>query len=252
MGVFTLKREVRDLKQKHLMLLVLGALFLAGVAAQVLAINPEGVTNYTILKTETRAKNPPLAITAVGGNITWLRINQLQQTRRWQGFVGNISGQLVLDDASNNTMYAWNVSNISGEIYASTNCSIDWNYVTPQNDCAVDNVLTGTGADSVSNTYAPSSNANTYQILNLAINASSTCTAYPYLNDTPQTASTLFENIILAAGANATTTNGTIYAADIQQYEATGFDYQEYDYQMLVPVNASTGTTTYCLYAEID
>lgn len=223
-----------------------------GVSAQVLAVNPTGIVNYTIEKTETKATVAGLPITAVGGNITWIKINQLQQTRRWQGFVGNISGKLVLDDASNNTMYSWNVSNITGEIYASTNCSIDWNYVTPQNNCAVDNVLTGTGADSVSNTYAPSNNTNTYQILNLLINGSSACTAYPYLNDTQQIGQNLFENIILAAGTNSSATNQTIYAAEIQQYKANGFNTELFDFQMLVPVNVSTGTTTYCLYAEID
>jgi hypothetical protein len=236
-----------------MLLLVVSALIVAGVAAQVLAVNPIGVENYTIRKTETKTQNPAgLPITAVGGNITWLQINQLAQTRRWQGFVGNISGKLVLDDASNNTMYSWNVSNITGEIYASTNCSIDWNAVTPQNDCSIDNVLTGIGADSVSNTYTASNNTKTYQILNLVINGSSACTAYPYVNDSQQTGQNLFENIILAAGTNASATNQTIYAADIEGTEPLGFDGEQFDFQMLVPVNVTTGTTTYCLYAEID
>jgi hypothetical protein len=238
------------LKQKHAILLLLAAFFVALVAGQVLAVYPDGVVNYTILKTETRNKTTPVNITAYGGNITWLRIDATQQTKRWQGFVGNMSGSLVLDDAANNTMYSWNLSNVTGEIYASTNCSLDWNLVSPQNDCSIDNYITGTGSDSASKTYTPSSNSNTYQILSMVINASSTCAAYPYVNSSAQ--STFFENIILAAGANASTTNQTIYAATIDgATEPNGFNGEQFDYQMLVPANGTTGTV-YCLYAEIN
>ncbi len=236
------------MKQKHTLLLLFAALFLAGAAAQVLATNPEGILNYTIEQTQTRAPQAQgLPITAYGGNITWLHINLVQQTKSWQGFVGNASGEITLDDTASETLYSWNVTNMSGEIYASTNCSIDWTTVAALNDCAVDDPLTGTGADSASNTFTPSSNALTYTILTTTIAAGTACAAWPYVNDLPQSVD--FENVILETSNGS---NQTIYSAIINGSEPIGFDGEQFDYQMLVPVNQTAGSTTYCLYAEID
>jgi len=237
-------------KQKYVVLLVFAALFLAGVSAQVLALYPDGIDNYTIIASEKRGPKAGLPITAEAGNVTWLAITHLQKTRRWQGFVGNITGEIVLDDASNDTFYAWNLSNISGHIYASRNCSINWNLISTQNDCTVDEVLTGPGSDSVRRTYQPSSNTNTYQIMGLTVSPNTVCTAYPYVNDSKQTTTTLFENIILTTGSTPNG-NNSIYVGWLEN-QVSGFEEGEYNFQLLVPVNRTSGFSTYCLYAELD
>ncbi|MEM4254384.1 MAG: hypothetical protein QXR48_03310 [Candidatus Woesearchaeota archaeon] len=239
------------MKQKYAVLLLFATLFLAGASAQVLAIYPEGIDNYTIISTQSRTpKTTGVPIVAEAGNITWLAITHLQKTKSWQGFVGNMTGGLVLDDLTNDTLYAWNISNLSGQLYASQNCSIDWTQISIQNDCTVDNALTGHGSDAVSRTYTPSANNISYQVYDLVVNASSVCTAWPYVNDSKQSGTYLFENTILTAG---TVPNGnqSIYVANFE-YQTNGFDTLLYDFQMLVPVNRSSKFTTYCLYAELE
>ena len=239
------------MKQKHAILLLFAAFFLAAVAAQVLATYPDGIDNVTILASERKGPKPGLAIVAQAGNVTWLDIGHQQNTKKWQGFVGNISGELVLDDASNDTFYRWNLSTISGEVYASRNCSIDWNLVSTQDDCDVDQSLTGTGSDQVSRTFMPDQNAFAYQVNSLIVNTSTICTAYPNVNDTKQTATTLFENTILTTGT-VPNGNNTIYVGNLEDVGVAGFDEQEYNFQLLVPVNKTSGFTTYCLYAELE
>jgi hypothetical protein len=235
-------------------MLLFASLFLAGAAAQVLATYPEGIENYTIISAQSRTpKAAGVPIVAEAGNVTWLAITSLQKTKSWQGFVGNMTGGLVLDDVTNDTMYSWNLSNLSGQLYASQNCSIDWTAISIQNVCSVDNALTGPGSDSVSRTYTMDGNAISYQVYDLVVNTSSVCTAYPYVNDSKQTSTTLFENTILTTGTTPNATSGeySIYVANFEM-QVNGFDQGLYDFQMLVPVNKTSKFTTYCLYAELD
>ncbi len=237
-----------------MLLLLFASLFLAGAAAQVIATYPEGIDNYTIISAQTRTpKAAGAPIVAEAGNVTWLAITSLQKTKSWQGFVGNMTGGLVLDDVTNDTMYEWNISNLSGQLYASQNCSVDWTRISIQNVCTVDNALTGSGSDAVSRTYYMDGNQIAYQVYNLLVNSSSVCTAYPYVNDSAQSGTYLFENTILTTGTtpNATSGQNSIYVANFEM-QVNGFDQGLYDFQMLVPVNKTSRFTTYCLYAELD
>ncbi|MBU1975537.1 MAG: hypothetical protein KKG59_03985 [Nanoarchaeota archaeon] len=53
------------------------------------------------------------------GNITDLEMVAPSITQNWQGYYGNVSGQIVLSDSSNRRMYDWNATNPTGEVYAS-------------------------------------------------------------------------------------------------------------------------------------
>jgi hypothetical protein len=55
---------------------------------------------------------------AIAGNITFLTIEGITQTRAWQGFYGNVSGTITLDDAENYTFYNWTAAEPGGNIYA--------------------------------------------------------------------------------------------------------------------------------------
>lgn len=214
---------------------------------------PEGIMNYTQLASQTKQPLAGAPITAQGGNITTLSISMNSQTKTWQGFVGNLSANLTLEDTTGDKMYFWNVTNISGEIYASRNGTIDWNYISVQNDCAVDEDLTGKGSDRVSKTFDPSSNTVNFSVGTIAINSSTSCSALPNVNNTKQKqlGTNLFENVILTRG---TTPNGnqSIYVGILQDSGVNGFDGQMYNFQLLLPVNRTSGFTTYYLYAEIE
>jgi hypothetical protein len=70
-------------------------------------------------------------IQAQAGNVTALTFYSERSTLFWQGYYGNITGRIVLDDASNDTMFAWDLATPSGELYA-TNSSgaVLWDNLT--------------------------------------------------------------------------------------------------------------------------
>ncbi len=63
---------------------------------------------------------------AYAGNVSEIGITGTSITRSWQGYFGNISGTITLDDASNHTLYNWSLANPEGEIYASNGSNVDW------------------------------------------------------------------------------------------------------------------------------
>ncbi len=239
------------MRAKRSLITVIVALVLASAFALEAFAIPEGLENITIWKSERRAPKNGTPIVAQGGNISWLNVSITRQTLAWQGFVGNLSNSgLVLDDASGDRFYSWNLSNVSGEIYASRNASIYWYNIYPQNDCAVDEALTGRGSDRVSRTFTASANTVNFSVGTIDINSSTACSVLPFVNGSRQTTTNFFENIILntATGAN----NATIYTGILELDGTSGFDTGEYNFQLLVPVNRTTGFTTYYMYAEIE
>jgi hypothetical protein len=236
-------------KQKLIISLILTSLFLFSVMAiQALAI-PEGLDNITIIDSQEMISKGGAPIVADAGNVTWLNVSIKKKTSAWQGFVGNLTNSgLVLDDASGDRFYSWNLTNMSGEIYASRNASIYWYNIYPENVCAVDEALTGKGGDRTSKTYDPSANTVNFSVGTILINSSSACSTLPFINGAKPTTNT-FENLILSTATGAT--NNTIYTGILEAGTA-GFDGQEYNFQLLVPVNVTTGLTTYYLYAEVE
>src|SRR5262245_23324497 len=66
-------------------------------------------------------------VQAQAGNVTPLVVSQQVSTQAWQGYYGNVTGTIVLDDASNFTLYDWSLPTPSGEIYAAnSSTSIAW------------------------------------------------------------------------------------------------------------------------------
>ena len=63
---------------------------------------------------------------AYAGNVTELAISGFSSTQSWQGYYGNVSGTIQLADSSDYVMYNWSAANPSGEVYASTNDTINW------------------------------------------------------------------------------------------------------------------------------
>ena len=74
------------------------------------------------------------SIEAQAGNVTALNINHTRVTEAWQGYYGNVSGTVVLDDANNNSMYDWAIAIPSGEVFATRNSgSVTWSNIA----CAI-------------------------------------------------------------------------------------------------------------------
>jgi hypothetical protein len=221
------------------------------ISAEAAFAAPEGVYNITRLASERRTPLGGTQVSAQGGNVTTLSIVSKSQSTAWQGFVGNISGSIVLDNAANSTFYSWNITNITGEIYASRNSSINWNIIYAVNDCAVDEDLTGKNSERTSKTFTANDNTVNFSVGTIAINSSSACAALTNINNTKQKqlGTNLFENVILINSNSST--NSTIYTGVLQNGVA-GFDSQLYNFQLLVPVNHTSGFSTYYIYAELD
>lgn len=66
---------------------------------------------------------------AWAGNVTGFKMNATSITQRWQGFYGNITGDIVLGDGSNNLFYEWGNANPTGEILAANHTGPDWSSI---------------------------------------------------------------------------------------------------------------------------
>ncbi len=213
---------------------------------------PEGAATL-VSPGQTRTSPAASTVTADNGNVTQVNISASSQTQAWQGFFGEINGSIVLEDTSGDLFFSWNISNISGEIYASRDSAIVFASITPHNNCSIDNFLTGFSlADSVNATFINNSN-RAIQVGTVAINVSTACAVYTYISSAPQ--STSFNEMILTDDPNNLTNasvggNTSVYTTVINS-NTVGFDGVTHDYQLLVPVNRTSGFNTYSFYAEL-
>ena len=191
-------------------------------------------------------------IEAQAGNVTQLTINTTILTERWQGYYGNISGKVTLDDANGYTMYDWSAGSgfaPVGEIYAANQSISSWGDVVCLN-------LTGNGvvgqdgpnttiletmygmdvddADGVDETFTGTKDI---------VIGTTTLTSCPatnmYVNNVSQSA--LWNETLLLENNTAVST--VIFAAQTEQ-NANGFNNQTWDFQMIVGDNGEDAIAT--------
>jgi len=218
-------------------LLIMAMLLVSAIAAYAI---PDGAT-VAVGASETKAAMSAGNTTAQGGNITEVNLTGETQTNAWQGFFGEVSGEVVLEDASGFRFYNWSILTITGEVYTSRDSSIDWTTVDGVTDCTTDETLTGTGTDRVNNTFTRNTTLSGWSVG--AVSITDACQTYTNVISAPQTTS--FEEIIL----NATGVT-SIYATKIDA-DTTGYDNTTHDYQVIVPDNSTTATTTYFFFTEL-
>lgn len=240
---------------------------------------PSGPENITRLDDTRWSTWVGLNESAIAGNVTELNFYGSTITNTWQGYVGNVTGMIVLGDANNNSLYDWSLASPQGEIYAVRNdgTSPDWGSVVCASGTHIAtedvrlNVSESTDEDSVNNTFVvggapdqtirfPTGNFSHPQfwVANQSIDASA-CPVATMYNSTYEP-STYFKEVLLEDA----TTNYIIYTAIISHTidpatDADGFDNRIYDFEMLVGENGHgieaypTGTSsTYWFYLELD
>ncbi len=203
-------------------------------------------------------------VAAYAGNVTQLIINDTKVTRRWQGYFGNLTGEVVLSDANNNSLYRWQLFP-SGEVYAANSSSISWDKIGCVNFTGN---LSGKGDDlyepfnittlerffnagtndvdgideTFNNTYLNSTGFMTGSVL---INDQNKCPlAYTFVSNAYQASE--FEEVIL-------TDNSSIIFTTLLERGAIGFDARKWDFQMLVAENGDDPTpTNYYFYVEVS
>ncbi len=196
-------------------------------------------------------------IQAQAGNVTALFINSTRLTQRWQGYYGNITGQITLDDTNNNTLYDWQLLSPRGEIYASNGTeggTVTWanvfcfNYTNNLSEGQTRvQLFNGTdversiGAnaydhDSINSTFN-STFADTFQVGGITIDSASSCRmTHLYVNDLAQ--QTRYTEVLLSDNQSL------IYTAILEQ-DQTGFQGAAVDFEMIVGENGDTAAAQY-------
>jgi len=229
---------------------VLIALLIAAISYSV--AQPFGA-NIVSNTTEMKNATPAGSIDPAGGTFTTLVLNVTSQNLKWKAYIGNVTGLLTLYDEDDYTIFQWQTSDFSGSVFASRNDSVTWDNVACASDINItreETIMnhTTTADDSINTTF----NIKTHKqfwVGTINIPQSSCRSAFTWANDTAQTPSVdaPFQEVLLHDGVNM------IYTTFIYD-DAQGFDYNSYDFQMIVPENGvtSSAATRYYFYMELQ
>jgi hypothetical protein len=234
-------------RAEHLICFILLLLLCAGFAAA----EPSGAQ---VLSNSTESPTPATAgiQTTEGGTFTTLLLNATTQTMRWKAYVGNVSGSFKLQDASNATIYDWNITTIAGEVYASRNTSVDWSQIRCANNTTLITEqtqlnITTTKDDSINRTFNNSVHRGFYVGTRLITN--STCRAIAtYVNNTRQSASesATFQEILLDD------TQRMVYATLLENKQQ-GYNNGQFDFQLIVAESeTASNPSPYYFWVELS
>jgi hypothetical protein len=241
-------------------------LVIVGLTTIVFAAPPTGANSVSKVNSSRRTdfNDTVKTVDAQAGNVTELQINITMQTNHWQGYYGNISGRITLDDASNFSMYQWtNIDGVTGNIFATEASSVTWANVICANISATMNNsgcggtaqtsgdclnitemntkygMNSNDGDGVDKTFTSTSNIN---IDTLSLTSCPATNLFE--NDTAQTGH--WDEVLL----NVNNTEDLVFAA-VTEDDVWGFNNKTWDFQMLVGENEAVGTTTYYFYVEL-
>ena len=226
---------------------------------EILEEEPDGIT---VINSTRRIPSAVSTLDAMAGNVTQLNIIGTTASQTWQGYYGNISGTLTLDDSSNNTIYSWDLASPKGEIYASES-EIDFSYgniecfnltkyETGYANLTYQETLLGLDANSADGINETFSFGTTYDSFYAGTNhINSQCPETQLYNASEEKDSSSFQEVLLYEK----TTKKLIYTAIIEKEPVLGFNNEYWDFQMIVGEKGRSGdteTTTYYFYVEIE
>lgn len=267
------------MKKLNILVILLGAIFLLTMSYVFAAAgDPTGVSNLNIPNSSTfnPANWPAQSHDAIAGNITYLNMSTIVQTQTWQGYFGQITATITLDDANNNTMYDWSSAEPQGEIYASNSSSVTWANIKCVNYSANGSVemnlttlesnygLNPNDYDGFDETFDVSGNVTStgttrdtphpqFWVGTINISSGSCPAVDTYESDSAS--GTNFTEVLLTDNANLIFT--TILEDDTTNVRAdiTGYNGVSYDFQMLVVDDGhegDTSITTYYFFVELE
>jgi len=184
-------------------------------------------------------------ITAQCGNVTFLTIDLSQISSVWQGYYGDVTGGVVLEDSTGNTFYDWSVIDAIGEVYATRKIITDWSTINCSNQSHIyleEERLTieNTSSEGINDTYKTTLSHPDFVVNNRLMSG---CRCTKTYNSTNSQAK--FWNVILNSDENT-----TVYTS-LMDNDEIGFDGTTVDFQLLVPVNLSSGQSIYNIYVEL-
>jgi hypothetical protein len=250
-----MKTDRETTKKLGYTLMVLATIFTLGISY--VYADPLGADVGIISTSRATGGGTAGTVLAQAGNVTELEINGSVVSTAWQGFYGNISGNISMEDANGNKLYNWNMGDIQGEIYASQASTLTWGNMNCSNASwiAHEEWITGQSAadnDRVSETFSTGNPHPQFYVGTKTINTDYNCyTTYTYVNNASQAANYVFAEVILDDAVNR-----TAYVTLVND-STTGFDGKEHDFQMIVPENGHNATaaaelTSYYFWVELN
>ncbi|MBM3200559.1 hypothetical protein FJZ53_06480 [Candidatus Woesearchaeota archaeon] len=238
---------------------------------------PFGATPSEV-RSETSIAPAPSPIGAIAGNVTEVIISGYSVTQSWQGYMGNVTGVITLEDSSNYTMYNWNVTNPQGEVYAANN-SVTWtniqcfNLTATGTDGSCDQTATAGGmnlcgknasvleiefgmnptdVDGVDETFNMTQGSDQHDVFYTGSHMfdSGECAFARMFGSTGEAANNQWEEVLLWDPNG----NNTVFTALLEQ-DLLGFDARNHDFQMMVLENGrlgDTSATNYYFYIEVE
>jgi len=238
------------MKVNFVLLFFLALLFTTATAYAEI-ISPDSISDTALGKHGT---SPAQSLDAIAGNVTELTITTQTVTQSWQGYVGNISGTIVLDDSNNKTLYDWSLADPQGEIYAVRSSTTPaWSSVVCANSTHINAEQTalnmGDSTDRINNTFTEDFTGS-FLVGGVTINSGSGCKQVAtYVNDTADPEKN-FKEVLLYDPTNAL----IIYTALIKKGYSVGYNGNTYNFQMIVGEDGhgNSATSTYYFYVEIE
>ena len=254
----------KSLKIRNVYLLIIVLLLLPPVLAQTIPTEPEGPSIIDIIQTSRRSPAAASTVPAMAGNVTQLSIIGSTVTQTWQAYYGNISGKITLDDASNNTIYDWNLASPEGEVYASES-PVDFTHgnvrcydfnMTDDGNSAFNTLaeyeellgLAPDDSDGIDETFTPGTGYRHFYVGSYLID--DVCPTTQLYGPDSQKDPDRFQQVLLYDN----TSNKIVYTSIIEQ-DQLGFDGNSWDFQMIVGENGHDGditTTMYYFYVELE
>jgi hypothetical protein len=256
------EKIMRKINKKDMFGMFLIVAILLSVSFAISGPTPESPLNISEEDTSSRQPNAAQTLTALGGNLTQLNIGTITQTISWQGYYGNVTGTIMLGDASGNTIYNWEAANPSGQIYASTSQvsfadgNIEcYNFSKSGGDYvdldAYESSLNmdANSADGINETFNETTSYDAFYIGATYIN--STCPTVYLFNSTNVSTTDTYQEVMLYD----LTANDVIYTSIIKPGGIKGFNNLDWDFQMIVAEDGHIGDTTpttYYFYVALE
>lgn len=172
-----------------------------------------------------------------GGNETSENITGTAVTSRWTGFYGNLSGNVVLGDATRSVFRAWNVHKFKdGVVYAANDSVGDWSStnIQPATTTDLPGYLIQPATDNFTNTFT-----DTKTFSSASLNVKNTY----YTRSLNNTRGESFYTYALKS-----TSDDALVFAGIAEDDANSFKGSTVDYQLIAPAQENT---TYEFYLEL-
>ncbi|NQZ84562.1 MAG: hypothetical protein HRU03_02490 [Nanoarchaeales archaeon] len=210
--------------------IMMGITLVCASFGTVFSIDGVGGGAVTVTNTGTLTETTSESATAVGGNVTQVNVQTNISTIKWQGFYGNIGGNISLGIGTDN-FYSFGAA-LFQTIYVTQGTNTDWVNLVAGNAADVDTTWNFGVADDVDQAVDVFTGSSTFAGVAIV----------------PSTNIGSFNMGILNNGTNSKST--TVFVADIENPGIVGFDSNSFNYQIMVPVE-TTVAETYNFYVSL-